>query len=304
MVQRRTHASLQRVRESLDRSRTESQKSGALRRRASHRGLLAAERSSYAKLCFRFPNKDCQPWDKHPLHLRVVPQFCHEIAANCCNNWDCIFRMGGTMNLSSLSLMLMTVALTAALPAQATFSSASGVPPGSTQSDPVYPSSSQWTSASGQLQYYGGFFPPAANQWYSTTIEPGGLWLQGIHSAHVVVFGDASFTSITAPEGFGAMTIKINETVLDADFNAGEIFTFASSVNVFDISLNSTPSFQPGTSAANSFQLKLGIAGSPVAMAWFMRAPAPVPETSTFVLTLLGFVSLSALTSLRRRKAR
>jgi hypothetical protein len=128
--------------------------------------------------------------------------------------------------------------------------------------------------------------------------------LQGIQSAYVVAFGPAFFTTITAPEGFGAMTIKVNGSVLDSDFNAGEVFTFTSNVSAFDISLNSTPNFLPGTSAANSFQLKLGLVGAPAAMSWFMRAPAPVPETSTFVLTLLGFVSLSALTSLRRRKAR
>jgi hypothetical protein len=206
------------------------------------------------------------------------------------------------MNLSSLSLILATVAVAVALPAQAAFSSASGPAPGSTQSNPVYPTVSQWSSASGLLQYYAGFNAPATDQWYSTTVEPGGLWLSGINSAYAVVFGPAYFTSITAPEGFGTMTIKVGSTVLDSDFNPGELFTFASSVNGFDISLNTPPSFLPGSSAANSFQFKLGIAGSPSSMAWFMRAPSPVPETSTFALTLLGVVGLGLFASIGRRK--
>jgi hypothetical protein len=206
------------------------------------------------------------------------------------------------MKLSSLASLLATVALVAALPAQATFSSASGPAPGSTQSNPVFPNFSQWSSASGALQYYAAFNPPTTNQWYSTSIEPGGLWLSGINSATVAVFGAAIFTSITAPEGFGAMTLKVNNTVLDADFNPGEIFTFTSNVPIFEIFLNSPPNFAPGTSAANSFQLKLGIAGAPDGMSWFMRAPSPVPETSTFALTLLGVVGLGLFASMGRRK--
>jgi hypothetical protein len=206
------------------------------------------------------------------------------------------------MKLSSLASILAAVALTAALPAQATFSSASGPAPGSTQANPVYPNFSQWSSASGALQYYAAFNPPATNQWYSTSVEPGGLWLSGINSATVALFGAAIFTSITAPEGFGAMTIKVGNTVLDADFNPGEIFTFTSNVAVFEVLLNSPPNFTPGSSAANSFQLKLGIAGAPNGMSWYMLAPSAVPETSTFALTLLGVVGLGLFASIGRRK--
>jgi hypothetical protein len=205
------------------------------------------------------------------------------------------------------------VAGVAPVEAQASFSSASGqpppppLPPGSSQANPVYPNTWQWSTASG-VQYYASFNPSVANlipptQWYSTTVESGGLWLSGIDSMRADLFGSSFFTYITAPEGFGSMTLSAGNSVLDSDFTAGEVFTFFSRVTSFKLALNSPTSFPAGSPAANSFQLRIGIEGAPSAMTWLFKAAAPVPETSTFALTLLGLMGLGMLTTSARRKS-
>jgi hypothetical protein len=204
------------------------------------------------------------------------------------------------MKLSLISTLLTVAALAAAVPAQASFSSASGLPPGSSQANPIYPNFSQWGSASGVPFYNAQFAAPTSNQWYSTTVETGGLWLYGIQSAEISGF--AVFASITAPEGFGVMTLSVNDTVVDSDFTPGEVFSFASGVYRVKLALNSPPVFAPGSTAANSFQVKVGVTGPAQIMNLTMYGVAAVPETSTFALTLLGVLGLGALTVGSRRK--
>jgi hypothetical protein len=217
------------------------------------------------------------------------------------------------MELSRLCLLFATVAVAvvgvAPVPAQASFSSASAPPPppppapGSSQANPIYPGFTFWGTASGVPYYNAQFSAPSSNQWYSTSVEPGGLWLYGIRSADLSLSGNASFTSITAPEGFGAMTLSAGNIVLDADFTSGEVLTFASGVTQVKLTLNSPPVFAPGSSAANSFQVKVGVTGSAQTMYLSMFGVAPVPETSTFALTLLGLLGLGLLTTGVKRKS-
>jgi hypothetical protein len=216
-----------------------------------------------------------------------------------------MFRIcGSIMKLPLISAVLTVAAFALAVPAHASFSSASGLPPGSSQSNPIYPSFSFWGSTSGVQSYNAQFAAPTADQWYSTTIETGGLWLYGIRSAQLFVFGSGSFTSITAPDGFGAMTLRVGSTVVDSDFTPGEVFSFASGIREVTLALNSPPVFPAGSSAANSFQFKVGVAGAPATLYLGMTGAAAVPETSTFALTLLGVLGLGVLTAGSRRKSR
>jgi hypothetical protein len=208
------------------------------------------------------------------------------------------------MKLTSFSALLASAAIAVAVPAHASFSSASGTPPGSSQANPIYPTFSQWSSASGVPYYYAQFAAPTSNEWYSTTIESGGLWRSGIQSAQLLLTGGGSFTSITAPEGFGVMTLKVGNSVVLTDFMPGQVASFGSGISWLTLSLNSPPAFTPGSSAANSFQVKLGVTGLPSTMIWSMNGVAAVPETSTFALTVFGMLGLGVLTLGSKRKPR
>jgi hypothetical protein len=112
-----------------------------------------------------------------------------------------------------------------------------------------------------------------------------------------------TFESITAPSGYGRMTLTGEGGVIDDDFTAGEVFNFAPNVRQFRIDIVDPLSLPPGSVAASSFAMKLTFAGASAGgMTWASLVTAPVPETSTFALSLLGLVGLGVLAGTRRRK--
>jgi hypothetical protein len=202
------------------------------------------------------------------------------------------------MKASQLSLLIATAAVALATPVHAAFTSASGVPPppGSSQSNPLYPSF--WISASGSTSAAARFDAPQTNQWFST---PDSLyfWLLPVGTNTVTArLSSGSFSNVTAPAGFGTMQLRVGGVVVDNDFNVGEAFSFVGGVNDFQIVVGS----YPATGQIGSFQMKLGILGSPSTMTWTTAVTAAVPETSTFALTLLGIVGVGLLLGGRRQK--
>jgi hypothetical protein len=211
------------------------------------------------------------------------------------------------MKLSFLSYLFAAVALP--LHAQAAFTSASSTPPpppppppppGATQFDPVFPST--WLSASGAYGFRAWFSLPSTNRWYSTGNHEN-LWLLPVVVDGLAVHLDGgSFQSVTAPVGYGSMQLRVDGVLVDADFNAGEVFAFSPLTSDFQIFISS-PATLPAGAASESFQMKVQFLGGASIMKWTSIEAAPVPETSTFALTLLGLVGVGALLGSRRRKA-
>ncbi len=99
------------------------------------------------------------------------------------------------------------------------------------------------------------------------------------------------------------MTLRVGGVLVDADFIAGEMYSFAAGVNAFQIAITSPMLLPVGSLVADSFRMNVTFASaSAPSMTWTSITAAPVPETSTFALSLLGLVGLGLLAGSRRRK--
>jgi hypothetical protein len=153
--------------------------------------------------------------------------------------------------------------------------------PGSSQENPVLPNTFVVSTSGPQF-----FF----------TNPTSGLWFDPVpvYGFRITLLGaTGGFTSVQASSWYSNMQIRTPAGVLDPDFDAGEIYTFTAPRFEFDI-IGIQPYLDPGASNfTQAFPLKLTFTGSPNTMFW-TALPAPVPETSTFGLMLLG-LSLGGL---------
>lgn len=175
-------------------------------------------------------------------------------------------------------------------------SSAATATPGASQFDPVLPSRivQHWSSVSGQIAPlqvpHFEFDHPVSGLWYDPPM---------IDGFSIYISDDALFTSVTAPTGFSGLQLRLAGTIVDANFEAGETFTFGAGVKSFDI-INVHPlldSAAPGFGAA--LPLKLTFIGSGSKMHW-SSLPSPVPESDAYLLLLGGLTALGLLTRGRR----
>jgi MYXO-CTERM domain-containing protein len=185
--------------------------------------------------------------------------------------------------------MFLTVALAATAQAQAAgaFVSASAPsPPGTSPGNPVLPNSWNSASNSGRFQFAG----PTSGLWFDPPMVEG----------FTIAISSGSFLSMTAAPGFSGLKIRVDGSVVDSDFNAGETYTFSGTVLQFDI-FGITPALDGGVPTfATAFPLQLSFSGTPAQMTW--TNITAVPETSTFGLTLMGLVGLGLLASRRPRQ--
>ena len=159
------------------------------------------------------------------------------------------------------------------------FGGVAGVEVGASQAVPVLP----FVPAEGTFF----FDAPVSGRWFDPPFAEG----------FDISLKDATFTGITAPEGFeDLILIAADGTVLDDDFDAGETFNFAAGVSVFKI--RGTKLDMASETFTTALPLRLTFTPGATSMTW-TAAVAQVPEPSTYMLMLMGLFVLSAVS--RRR---
>lgn len=197
------------------------------------------------------------------------------------------------MRTNTLGCLFATMALVASTGASAQFTSASAPPPpppppGSSQGNPVLPG--QWTTASGSTPGSFRFFNPVTGLWYDPPLVDG----------FTISLDSGSFLSVTAPTGFAALKIRVGTTVVNTNFNAGDVYAFGASTAQFDIFGISPLLDVDLPSFISAFPLLLSFSGNPSTMTW-TAFTSPVPETSTYALVLMGLVGIGVLLGRRQR---
>lgn len=174
-------------------------------------------------------------------------------------------------------------------------SSAASAAPGASQFDPVLPSriTTDYTSVSGQIvarRDHFQFDNPVSGLWFDPPMVEG----------FDIILGDgAMFKTVTAPSGFNGLKLRVDGSIVDDNFEAGETFSFGSGVRSFDI-LNVRPLLDPAApNFSTALPLKLTFIGSASIMLW-TSLPSAVPESDAYLLMLGG---LTALGLLARRRA-
>lgn len=174
-------------------------------------------------------------------------------------------------------------------------SSGSLASPGGSQSDPVLPSrfTTDYISVSGQIvgrKDSFEFFQPQSGLWFDPPMVDG---------FEIALLSGGQFTSVTAPTGFSNLQLKVGNSIVDASFDAGETYSFASGVQSFQI-VNVRPSLDPAAANFTSaLPLKLTFVGSASTMMLWTSLPAAVPESDSYLLLLAGLAGLRFLA--RRR---
>lgn len=174
-------------------------------------------------------------------------------------------------------------------------SSAGLAAPGASQFDPVLPSriTTDYISVSGQIvgrRDHFQFDNPVSGLWFDPPMVDGFV---------ITLGGGALFNGVTAPTGFIGLKLRVDGSIVDANFEAGETFSFGSGVKSFDI-LNVRPLLDPA--AANfgtALPLNLTFTGSTSTMLW-TSLPSAVPESDAYLLLLGGLTALGLLTRGRR----
>ncbi|HEX5371787.1 MAG TPA: PEP-CTERM sorting domain-containing protein [Aquabacterium sp.] len=162
------------------------------------------------------------------------------------------------------------------------FGGVAGVEVGSSQDVPVLP----FNPAPGQFF----FDAPVSGRWFDPPFAEG----------FDISLTDATFTSVTAPEGFeDLILLAADGTILDDDFDAGETFYFASGVSVFKI--RGTHLDTASDTFSTALPLRLDFTPGATSMTW-TAALAPVPEPSSYALMLTGLAALSLTVRRRNRQ--
>jgi hypothetical protein len=105
---------------------------------------------------------------------------------------------------------------------------------------------------------------------------------------------------VTAPVGVNGLTLTAAGQVLDADFSAGETYTFANGVGVFEVR-NIHPAIDAASSTVTTaLPLKLSFSASQMitSMTWD-SLPSAVPEADVYMMLIAG---LGVLGFLKRRR--
>lgn len=147
--------------------------------------------------------------------------------------------------------------------------------PGSSQDFPVLP----FVPAPGQFV----FDAPVSGRWYDPPFATG----------FTITVEGGDMLSIKAPDGFEDLKIVIDGTVVDDDFDGGEVFTFGTGVRSFDVT-----GMLVDTATPAPFPLFMEFQPSVTGMTWNAHL-APVPENGTLALTLAGLALMAGV--LRRR---
>lgn len=160
------------------------------------------------------------------------------------------------------------------------FGGVAGVEVGSSQEVPVLP----FNPAPGEFF----FDAPVSGRWFDPPFAEG----------FDISLTDATFISVTAPEGFeDLILLAADGAILDADFDAGETFSFAPGVSVFKI--RGTHLDTASATFSTALPLRLDFTPGATSMTW-TTALAPVPEPSTYALMLSGLAMMAV--ALRRRR--
>jgi hypothetical protein len=165
------------------------------------------------------------------------------------------------------------------------FGGVGGLEPGLTEGAPILP----FVPAPGTFT----FDAPVARRWYDPPFAEG---------FDISIVG-GTFISIEAPTGFSDLEILATDgTMLDADFDAGEIYTFASGVHgAFKIRGTHLDVGAPGF--ASAFPLFVDFTPGTTSMTWTaaLEAATPVPEPETYAMLLVGLAVVASTTRRARR---
>jgi hypothetical protein len=166
------------------------------------------------------------------------------------------------------------------------FGGVGGVELGTSAEDPVLP----FTPAEGVFS----FDAPIPRRWFDPPMAEG----------FTISLTDGEFYTVEAPAGFNDMVLLAADgTVLDADFDGGETFTFSAGVHTFIIKGVSLDTASP--SFATALPLYLDFTPGAKSMTWtaITASPAAVPEPEAYGLVLAGLGVLAFMQRFRRPRA-